>query len=144
MPSEYLATYKKPSSGRQNGNSSDKELIDISSDDEQTPKTSYPTTTSTTSMSYKHERDTMDYEPIQVSKRPHLCPTIESVSRTTVVQQHQQQQQEQQQVWNHDLNLLFVFKCILLKTNIFCLVARDANGCAKERQSHGKIAEEAS
>ncbi|XP_016842214.1 nuclear valosin-containing protein-like isoform X3 [Nasonia vitripennis] len=88
MPSEYLATYKRPSTGRQNGNSSDKELIDISSDDEQTSKTTFPTTASSTS--YRLDRESMEAEPMQVSKRPHLCSSIEPVSRTTVVQQTQQ------------------------------------------------------
>ena len=69
MPAEYLSTYKRQGAGRQNGNSSDKELIDISSDDEQTKTYTAPPT--------KPVREPMEVETTQVAKRPHLCPSVE-------------------------------------------------------------------
>lgn len=80
MPSAAcLPTFKPPSRGRQNGNSSDKELIDISSDDDQV------NTTSTTI--HQGRKDQMEIELTQVSKRPHLSPSIERVETIRAVVQ---------------------------------------------------------
>ncbi|XP_023246991.1 nuclear valosin-containing protein-like [Copidosoma floridanum] len=69
MPSEYMQAYKRQAemTSRQNGNTSDKELIDISSDDDQpkiAPTFKFP------------DRDPMDLD-MQVAKRPHLSPSYE-------------------------------------------------------------------
>ncbi|KAJ8684203.1 hypothetical protein QAD02_019995 [Eretmocerus hayati] len=71
MPAEYLSTYKQPNSGRQNGNSSDKELIDISSDDDSAKAAPVPNAS-------RPPKERMEVEPSQVSKRPHLCPSIDN------------------------------------------------------------------
>lgn len=66
MSAEYLQAYKQQmGNNRQNGNSSDKELIDISSDDDQAK-----TTTASASKSQSYQRETMDIE--HVAKKPHL------------------------------------------------------------------------
>ncbi|XP_058797516.1 nuclear valosin-containing protein-like isoform X2 [Phymastichus coffea] len=80
MPSQYLPTFKCSESGRQNGNFSDKELIDISSDDDQV-------NTTTAASVHQGHKDQVEVELTQVTKRPHLEPNIQRVETIrTIIQ----------------------------------------------------------
>lgn len=76
MPSEYLQAYKLQMANRQNGNSSDKELIDISSDDDQAKID----TTAPKTPQQQCQRENMDIE--HVAKRPHLDRSTASTPKT--------------------------------------------------------------
>ncbi|KAL7306566.1 hypothetical protein TKK_0001256 [Trichogramma kaykai] len=70
VPSEYLQCYKRKGPDHQNGNSSDKELIDISSDDDQDKNTSTVVNKSSDILS----------QGVQPAKKARLSPSISNAS----------------------------------------------------------------